>query len=179
MSVKTNLKFGFSIVELTRLALLFSVALVLMFVETIIPPIPAMPPGIKLGLSNIVVMYTLFFLGNKQAFILLVLKSFFVFLTRGIFAFSMSLAGGFFSIIIMILILSLKKVHITYIMTSVIASVAHNIGQLCMASIILANVQAFYYAPVLLLSGIFMGIITGTILKITLPAMKRLGLKNN
>lgn len=44
-------------------------------------PLPALPPGVKLGLSNIAVMYCLFYMGKENAFILLVLKSLFVFLT--------------------------------------------------------------------------------------------------
>ena len=40
-------------------------------------------PGVKLGLANVVVMYALFFLGRGSAFTLVLLKSFFVLLTRG------------------------------------------------------------------------------------------------
>ncbi|MEG0691612.1 MAG: Gx transporter family protein [Oscillospiraceae bacterium] len=163
--------------KITQLGLLFALAVVLMFVETLIPPIPTMPPGVKLGLSNIVVMYTLYFLGNKSALTILLLKSIFVFLTRGPTAFLMSLFGGLFSILIIILLLALKKNQISYIIISVCAAVGHNVGQLIVSSFLLSSTLAFYYAPILIISGVAMGVITGTILKVMLPAMKRVSFK--
>lgn len=160
--------------RLTSLSLLFALALVFMFLENMIPPIPTLPPGVKLGLSNIVVMYTLFYFGNKDALFILLLKSAFVFLTRGMISFFMSLSGGLFSIFIMILLLSLKKREVSYIMVSVCAAVAHNFGQLVIASFLMKSTTVYFYLPVLLLSGIFMGLITGTMLKILMPAMTRL-----
>ena len=43
-------------------------------------------PAIKLGLSNIVVMYALLFLRTHTAVLLVVLKALFAFLTRGVTA---------------------------------------------------------------------------------------------
>lgn len=161
---------------LTQMAMLFALALVLMVVEGMIPPIPSMPPGVKLGLSNIVVMYCLFYLGKRPAFIIWFLKSLFVLLTRGAVAFMMSFAGGLLSILVMILLLALKKRTVSYIIISVCAAVAHNMGQLLVSSILLSGTAVFYYAPVLIISGVVMGVITGTILKVMMPAMKRLNI---
>ncbi len=164
-----------NIQKLTQLGLLFALAVVLMFVETLIPPLPALPPGVKLGLSNIVVMYCIFFIGKKSAFTILLLKSSFVFLTRGPTAFFMSMLGGLFSILIIIMLLALKKKQISYIIISVCGAIAHNIGQLIVSIFLLSSTLAFYYTPILIISGVAMGIITGTILKVMLPAMKRVG----
>lgn len=169
----------FSVAMLTKMSLLFALTIVLMLLEGALPPIATLPPGVKLGLSNIVLMYTLFFLGTKQAFILWGLKALFAFLTRGLFAFFIGTTGGLFSILIMILLLGLKKYNISYIITSVFAAIAHNVGQLLAASIVLANFAVFFYLPILIISGIIMGIITGTVLKVTLPAMKRFGLHSD
>lgn len=168
---KVNIK------RLTQTALLFAMAVVLMILEGMIPPITALPAGVKLGLSNIIVMYVLFFIGKKDAFTILLLKSGFVFLTRGATAFLMSLSGGILSILVMILLLSLKKVKISYIIISVCASISHNVAQLIVSSILLKSTTTFYYAPVLVISGIVMGVVTGVILKIMLPVMKKLDLK--
>lgn len=162
-----------SVQQITQLALLFALSIVLMAVEGAIPPIPTLPPGVKLGLSNIVVMYCLFYLGKKQAFIILVLKSFFVLASRGPIAFLLSFSGGILSICVMILLMLLKKNKLSYIIISMCASIAHNIAQLLVASILLQSSAVFYYSPILIISGIFMGIITGTILRVTMPAMKR------
>ena len=63
-------------------SMIFAVALVLSIVENILPPLPIPVPGVKFGLSNIAVMYALFFLGWKQAYVIAVLKGGFVFITR-------------------------------------------------------------------------------------------------
>jgi heptaprenyl diphosphate synthase len=168
---------GWSTGKITQLALLFALAIVLMLLEGMIPPIPTLPPGVKLGLSNIVVMYCLFFLGKGPAFTVLLLKSGFVFLTRGGTAFLMSFGGGIFSIFAMILLLSLKKKKVSYIIVSVCAAVMHNVGQLLIASLMLYSTAVFYYAPVLILSGIGMGVVTGILLRVMMPAMQRIKFK--
>ncbi|WMJ23304.1 Gx transporter family protein [Paludicola sp. MB14-C6] len=163
-----------NILQLTQLALLFALTVVLMVVESLIPPIPMLPPGVKIGLSNIVTMYVLFYLGKKYAFVILGLKGLFVFITRGATAFILSFSGGLLSIIVMIVILMLKKINISYIIISMCAAIAHNLAQLCVASILLKTTTVFYYSPILIVSGVVMGIITGIVLKATLPAMRRI-----
>ena len=84
----------------------------LSFLEWLLPPIPGLPPGIKLGLANVVVMFTLFCCGARDAFVLSALKSVFVFLSRGWVAFILSLTGSLFSVAVMLLVsrfLSKKK----------------------------------------------------------------------
>ena len=162
------------IYRITYIALLFALAVVLMLVEGMMPPIPSLPPGVKLGLSNIVVMYSLFYLGRGPAFLVFILKSFFVFLTRGLTAFFMSFAGGLLSIFVMILLLSLKRGKLSYIIISVCAAVAHNLGQLAAASIYMQSAAVYYYSPALVISGVFMGIVTGILLRVMMPAMERL-----
>ena len=168
MRQKTN------VYRLTGLALLFALSVVLMLLENMIPPLPALPPGVKLGLSNIAVMYCLFYMGKENAFILLVLKSLFVFLTRGMIAFCMSFAGGICSFFIMILLISLKKQNLSFIIISVCAAVTHNMAQLLVSAVILSGTAVFYYAPVLAVSGILMGIVTGVLLRFMMPVMRRL-----
>lgn len=164
---------------ITCVAMLFAITVVLMSIEAVIPPIPTLPPGIKLGLSNIVVMYCLFFLNAKYAFAILLMKSAFVFLTRGAIAFLLSFSGGILSILIMIMILKLKKFNLSYIIISISASIGHNLGQILVSSIILKNKAVLFYIPILIISGIFMGIVTGVLLRVLTPSMKRINIKNN
>ena len=166
-----------NVYELTQLALLFALSVVLMILEGFIPPIPTLPPGVKMGLSNIIIMYCLFYIGNTQAFTLLILKSIFVLITRGITAFFLSFSGGLLSIIIIILILLLKKIKLSYIMISISGSIAHNVAQIVISSLLLESNAVYYYLPILIISGVLMGTITGIILKITIPAIKRLNIK--
>lgn len=162
---------GITVREITGIAMLFALVLLLSLVEGIMPSLPMLPPGVKLGLSNIVIMYAVFFLGKRQAFLLLLLKSSFVLLTKGITASFLSFGGGILSLFILFLFFSLKKQKFSYIITSVFAAIGHNIGQLICSAILLSSATVFYYTPVLLLSGIFMGVVTGVVLRVTLPAL--------
>ena len=61
------------------MGLLLALTIVLNWLENLIPALPMLPPGVKLGLSNLAVIYTLFYLGSGAAFCLAALKSGFVF----------------------------------------------------------------------------------------------------
>ena len=154
--------------------LIFATALVLSIVENMLPPLPIAVPGVKFGLSNIAVMYALVFLGNKQAYIIAILKAFFVFITRGIIAAALSFFGGILSLTIMLLLLLLFKERISYLIVSIFGAVFHNIGQFIVISLLYMGMNIWAYFPVLLISGVIAGIVTSTLLKFILPALKRL-----
>ncbi|MEG0020210.1 MAG: Gx transporter family protein [Oscillospiraceae bacterium] len=158
--------------KMTTIALLFALAMVLSFVEGMITPLFALPPGVKLGLANIVVMYCMVYMGFGSAMQVSLLKAFFVFLTRG--AGFLSLLGGTFSIIIMFLLIKVFKDKINYYTLSVFGALFHNIGQLCGASIIFSNTAPMAYLPILSVSAVIMGLVTGATLKVVIPALKRL-----
>ncbi len=160
--------------SITNTAMLFALALVLSVLEGMLPPMPYLPPGFKLGLSNISTMYALFFLGKKQAFTIAILKSAFVFFTRGAMSGALSLSGGIVSLGIMIILSCVFKDKISYLMLSVCGAVCHNFGQLAMLTLIMFNTYALWYSPVLLVAGIIMGCVTGTVLKAVMPAFKRI-----
>jgi len=154
--------------------LLFAVALMLSMVENMIPLPPMAVPGVKFGLSNIVVMYALFFIGARQAYTIAILKSLFVFITRGLIAGVLSLSGGVLSISLMLLMLILLKENSSYLGMSVVGAVSHNMGQFFVVSFILVGMSIWAYLPVLMLSGIIAGVMTATLLRIILPALKKL-----
>lgn len=160
--------------KMTTIALLFALAMVLSFVEGMIVPLFALPPGIKLGLANIVVMYCMVYMGIGSALQVSALKALFVFLTRGATAGFLSLLGGMFSIMIMFLLISLLKDKVNYYTISVFGALFHNIGQLVGASIIFQNTAPIAYLPVLSVSAVIMGLVTGATLKVVIPALKRL-----
>lgn len=160
--------------KMTTIALLFALAMVLSFIEAIITPMFALPPGIKLGLANIVVMYCMVYMGIASAFEVAILKAFFVFLTRGVTSGFLSFLGGMFSIIIMYLLLKILKDKVNYYTLSVFGAVFHNIGQLAGASIIFQNTAPLAYLPILAVSAVIMGLVTGATLKVVIPALKRL-----
>jgi heptaprenyl diphosphate synthase len=160
-------------------ALLFAVALVLSVVENSLPSVSiGIPiPGIKLGLSNIAVMYALFFLGKKPAFAIAIMKATFVLITRGPIAGLLSFCGGILSLVIMTLLILIFKEKISYFVLSIFGSVSHNIGQFIAISLIYTDVFLWFYLPVLLIAGVIAGMATSTLLRVILPAFKRLGVK--
>lgn len=160
--------------QLVLTALLFAVALVLSIVENSFPPISAGMPGIKLGLSNIAVMFALFFLNKRNAFVIAVLKAVFVLATRGPVAALLSLGGGLLSITVMSLLIFIFRDRISYLILSIFGSISHNAGQFVIISLIYTNMYLWVYLPVLLVAGVGAGIATSTLLRLILPAFKRL-----
>ncbi|MFR2099012.1 MAG: Gx transporter family protein [Faecalibacterium sp.] len=154
--------------------LLFALAMALSFIEGTLV-IPGLLPGMKLGLANIVVMYALFFMGPKQALVLDVLKAFFVFLVSGWTAGFLSLCGGLLSLLVMWLLYYHCPLRPTWFILSVCGALAHNIGQLLGASVILSTAVSLYYAPIMLVLGLVMGMLTSVTLRAMLPALGRLG----
>ena len=157
--------------KIAFLGLMLAVAVMLTALEHMLPPLPLLPPNVKLGLANIVTMYCVFFVGKSSAVGLNVLKSFFVLLTRGPMAGLLSLSGGLLSIAVVILLHRLFKDKISYVMISVAGACAHNLGQYAVISLWLATPVMVYYLPVLVASGIVMGTVTGVLLRVLMPVI--------
>ena len=160
--------------EVALSGLLFALAIVLSMVESAITPLLGLAPGVKIGLANIVVMYAVFFMGARQALLLVVLKALFTLLTRGPVAGLLSLCGGLLSLGVMWALYHLPH-RPTWLILSVCGAVAHNLGQLAGASVVLSSRLALGYAPVLLVSGLAMGGVTAASLSALLPALEKMG----
>ena len=145
--------------------LLFALAMALSFIEGTLT-IPGLLPGMK---------YALFFMGPRQALVLDVLKALFVFLVSGFTAGLLSLCGGLLSLLVMWVLYYLLPVRPTWFILSVCGALAHNIGQLLGAGVIISSSLSFYYAPVMLVLGLVMGALTSITLKALLPALGKMG----
>lgn len=159
---------------IAKLGILLALASALQFLESLIP-IP-LPLGVKPGISSIVIMYILIFMGFRPALTIAVLKSCFVFVIRGVSAFCMSVCGGVLSVLVMelcILIFQRKNSGVGILAVSTAGGVSHNIGQLAVASIIASSLYTFSYIPVLVVAGVISGIFTGTLFRILLPHLER------
>lgn len=163
--------------QMVLTALFFALAIILSIVESALPPLPIAVPGVKFGLSNIAVMYTLFFVNRGSAFTIAALKGVFVGMTRGAVAGLLSLCGGLVSITVMVLLMLLFREKISYLMLSIAGSIFHNVGQFVAISLIYTSMYLWAYLPVLLISGIIAGVATATLLKVIIPAFKKLGLR--
>lgn len=136
-------------------------ALVLNIIENFIPvPIPV--PGIKLGLANIVTLVTILIFGLKEAILVVILRTLLAQLLVGnLSTFLYSIIGGLLSAVIMYIVYNYFNKYFSLVGVSVFGSVAHNIGQLLVAALVINNFLIFSYFPILMLSAIAMGIFTG------------------
>lgn len=147
--------------KISLCAILISLSLVLSYVERLIPALIAVP-GVKLGLANIAIMFALYKIGTKEAFLISILR---VFLSSILFGTIISLvysfAGALVSFVAMAL---LKKVRIfSTVAVSIVGGVLHNITQLVVAGLIVKTDVLVYYSPVLIIAGIVAGSAVGLV----------------
>lgn len=139
--------------------LLLAVMLVLGFLESLLPGFGV--PGIRLGLSNSVLIFSVYVLGTPNAYILMVLKVLLSgFLFGGVSAMIYAFAGGLLSLTVMILLRKLPKIPL--VVVSMAGGLCHNIGQVAVAMVILhMPVQMLYYLAALSVAGLVCGLLTG------------------
>lgn len=142
------------------LGLCTSLALVLAYLEAIIPPVFPAVPGIKMGLPNIVLIFVLYRYGGGKALIVSMLRIVLVSMLFGNgMAFLYSLAGGLLSMGIMVLLKRTKL--LSTVGVSVTGGVAHNVGQVLTAMVLLETSQLIYYLVILTVTGTIAGILIG------------------
>lgn len=146
--------------RITFLALFASLALLLSYVEMLLPPIFTAVPGIKMGLSNIVIVLILYRFGIIEAsvvsFVRLIISTL---LFANISTFWYGVAGAVLSLTVMAI---LKKLDfLSIVAVSVAGAVLHNIGQMIVAIILLKTPEIGYYMIVLSITGTIAGIFIG------------------
>lgn len=152
---------------LSALALLLSV-----LENQLIPDIPFLPPGAKIGLSNIITMLTASLSGFSGAMYITLLKGLFALLTRGATAGIMSLSGGVISTAVLCLTLKLCKDKLSFVGIGVLCACFHNVGQLAAACVISGTPMLFHYGKYLLLFAVVTGMVTGLCLNILMPRIR-------
>lgn len=152
-------------------AMMSALALIFSYIEAIIPFNFGIP-GIKLGIANLVILTSLYILGTRYTFAINVLRILVAgLLFNGLFGALYSLAGGLLSLFVMVL---LKKTGLfSTIGISMAGGVAHNLGQLLVAALIVSNMKLFFYFPVLLFSGIISGILIGILTHLILKKLPK------
>lgn len=147
-----------------NLSMFIALAVVLNIIESFIPIFSSFIPGIKLGLTNIIVLVVLYFYSFKDALFVSVFRVLLVGILRtGLFSMSFffSLAGSILSILMMYVFKKISKLSMIGI--SVVGSLFHSIGQIIIAIMLLKNVNMVYYLPWLLVFSIPTGIVIGFI----------------
>ncbi|MCQ4774894.1 Gx transporter family protein [Lacrimispora saccharolytica] len=138
---------------------LIALAMVLSYVDMLIP-LPVGIPGVKPGLANLVVFLALYTMTAREALLISMVRVLLVSITFGNgSAFLYSMAGGILSFLVMCIFQ--KKDFLLPAGVSIAGGIAHNVGQLLMAAVILENGAVFTYFPVLLAAGCITGGIIG------------------
>ena len=142
------------------LGLCTAVALVLAYVELLLPPLFAAVPGIKLGLPNIVIVFILYRFGLRYAATVSLVRILAVTLLFGNpMTLAYSIAGAVLSLAVMSL---LKKMNfLSTVGVSVAGGVFHNVGQILVAMLLLRTAELGYYLIVLSVTGTISGILIG------------------
>ena len=137
-----------------------ALALILAYIEVLLPPLFSAVPGIKMGLPNIIIVFLLYRRGPVLAGVVSLLRILLVSMLFGnAMALMYSLAGGVLSLVIMVI---LRRLNIlSPVGVSVAGGVTHNIGQIIMAVLLLDTVQLGYYLAVLAVTGTVAGIMIG------------------
>ena len=146
--------------QVAFLGLCSSVALVLAYVEILLPPLFVAVPGIKLGLPNIVIIFILYHLGIRRAAAVSFVRIAVVAMLFGNpMTLAYSIAGALLSLGVMFLLQKLNFLSI--IGVSVAGGVFHNVGQILMAMLLLGTAELGYYLIVLTVTGTISGILIG------------------
>ena len=144
---------------LSRMALLTAAALILGYLDSLIPLVPSIP-GIKLGLSNLVLLYAVFYMRPGETLILMLLK---VGLSSLLFGNAVgalyALAGGILSTAAMLLLHRIPQISV--IPVSTVGGILHIIGQCVIGSILISFKSVLFYAPWLLISVTATGLLLG------------------
>ena len=142
------------------LGLLTAVALTIFLVEAQLPPVLPVP-GVKLGLANIVTVFTVFALGPGEGILVLAARIFLGAVFCGNFSSILySAAGGACAIAVTIAlrrILTRKQLFVA----GCLGAMAHSVGQIAMAALVLGTDSVFVYLPVLLTVSLVTGLFTG------------------
>ena len=155
--------------RLVFLSMLVAMGTALYVVEGMLAlPLPV--PGVKLGLANIVTVLAIYLYGLRDGLTVALMRVLLGSLIGGVFlapGFLLGVAGAIMSSLVMALLLK-RTGCFSMIGISMAGAVAHNIGQLLAASLLLQTGAVIYYLPVLLLTGIPAGIFTGYLLNMLL-----------
>ena len=169
--------------KLTLIAVLVAQAIVLHLLESFIP-IPLPIPGVKLGLANIITLLALILFDFKTALAIAFGRTLLGSLLSGTLfniGFFLAISGAIFAALVMYFLLLFGRLFratfsFSILGISVAGAIAHNLGQLAIAALLIKNTAIFYYLPVMLVASIPTGLFTGWLLKELLKHIESAGI---
>ena len=142
------------------MGLLSAIALLLSYVEAMIPPLFSAVPGIKMGLANICIVFALYRLGVFEAFIISLVRVLIVSMLFGNpMMFIYSIVGALLSFAAMAILKRLD--FLSGVGVSVAGAILHNVGQVLVAAVLLNSAEIWYYMVILTFTGVISGVFVG------------------
>ena len=147
-----------------QIAKLSAIAIALSLVEFFFPsPIP----GVKPGIANIIILYTIFKFDLRMAIWVSIIRVFVTSIILGSFlspTFFLSLSGALFSLLLLIIFRNLSPKYFSLISFSLIASLAHIAGQFIIVRFwIIPHNGIFYLLPIFILSAFIFGLVNALV----------------
>ncbi len=147
------------------LALMVSIALVLHIVESGIPALVFIVPGLRLGLANIVSVVMIYRFRVSEALGVLVLRILMASIfAGGVSMFLYSISGGLLSFVVMLLVKKFNFLKLSVSGVSMLGAIFFNVGQLIVAAIMIETLSIMAYLPVMgiasILTGFFVGLVS-------------------
>ena len=156
--------------------MMIALAFTLSYLESLLP-FHFGVPGVKLGLANLVVVVALYIKNEKTALPVAVIRILLAGLTFGnTFSLLYSLSGGLLSFGVMCLA---KRTKLSVVGVSTAGGVAHNIGQIIVAAVVMGTAKIAYYLPVLLIAGTVTGVLIGIIAKLIIDRLQKISADRN
>ncbi len=147
--------------KIAKMGLLICLGMILSYVETLVVLVPGVP-GIKIGLSNALVILLLYTYGMGYCILYQLCRIVLTSLLFGnVFGCLFSLAGAGCSLLIMYICKKIRFIDVSA--NSMIGGIAHNMAQLAVAAVLIHHASVWYYFPVLLLAGALSGYAVGMI----------------
>ncbi|MBR5422219.1 MAG: Gx transporter family protein [Lachnospiraceae bacterium] len=167
--------------KMARLSLLLAVAVLLGYVEAVIP-VSVGVPGVKLGLANCALLFVLYAFGPAEAALVSVLRTLIIaLLFTNLPMLIYSLSGALMSILLMSLI---KRGPFSIYGVSAAGGMTHNLTQL-LAALIVAGLTGstpsflLTYASLLILCGMVAGFVNAFLASVLLQRISPEALSGN
>ncbi len=145
---------------LTLLGVSAAIAMMLSYIEFLLPPLFSAVPGIKMGLANVIIIFLLYKLDFKSALAVSLVRVCLASLLFGTaLTFLYSLSGALLSLALMLLAKRLG--WFSTVGVSMLGGVSHNLGQIAVAMLVLRTREIGYYMAVLAVSGTLAGVFVG------------------
>ena len=159
--------------KVPRLGIALALALILSYVESLIPFFFSVP-GMKLGLVNIIIIIILYIDCWQDAILVSIMRVLLAgFMFGNVYSIVSSLSGAILSFVIMLLLKNVFQLHI--IVVSIFGGVFHNIGQILIAAVIASNVYIMGYLPALYIAGMITGLLIGILAYEMYPRITKIG----